>query len=87
MKSGAWKQSLEVSSAVKNDNLEVGDEDRAYKPSVGDEVEENSNGDGRWGRSSCVCVCVQWEIPRLEDQKMYSHLNTTRLYSPKDCKE
>jgi len=39
------------------------------------------------GRSLCVCVCVRWKIPKSEDQKMYAHLNTTGLYSPKDCKE
>jgi len=72
LKSGAWEQSPEV-----------GDEDRVYEPSVGDEVERNGNGDGWWGRSSCVRACDG----RLEDQKMYSHLNTTRLYNPKNCKE
>jgi len=54
LKSGAREQSPEVSPAVKNDNLEVGDEDQVYEPSVGDEVEGNGDGDGRWGRSSCV---------------------------------
>ena len=34
-----------------------------------------------------VCACVHACDERSEDQKMYSHLNTTRLYSPKDCKE
>ena len=85
MKSGAWEQSLEVSPAVENDNLEVGDEDQVYEPSVGDEVEGNGNGDRQWEQSLCVCACDG--IPRSEDQKMYSHLNTTGLYSPKDCKE
>ena len=42
---------------VENDNLEVGDEDWVYEPSVGDEVEGNGNSDGRWGRSSCVHAC------------------------------
>ena len=42
-KSGVWEQSLEV---VENNNLEVGDEDQVYEPSVGNEVEGNGNGDG-----------------------------------------
>jgi len=83
LKSGAREQSPEVSPAVENDSPEVGDEDRVYGPSVGDEVEGNGNGDGRWGRSLCVRACDG----KSEDQKMYSHSNTTRLYSPKDCKE
>jgi len=87
LKSRAREQSPEVSPAVENDNPEVGDEDQVYEPSVGDEVEGNGNGDGWWGQSLCMRVCVRWEIPRSEDQKMYSHLNTTGLYSPKDCKE
>jgi len=58
LKSGAWKQSPEVSPVVENDSPEVGDEHWVYEPSVGDEVEGNSNGDGRWGRSSCVHACV-----------------------------
>jgi len=68
---------------VENNSPEIGDED----PSVGDEVEGNNNGDGWWGQSLCVRACVGQEIPRLEDQKMYYHLNTTGLYSSKDCKE
>jgi len=84
LQSGARKQSPEVSLVVENNNLEVGDEDRVYKPSVGDEVEGNGNSDGRWNE---VRACIRWEIPRSEDQKMYSHSNTTGLYSPKDCKE
>ena len=66
MKSGAREQSPEISLVVENDNLEVGDEDQVYEPSVGDEVEGNGNGDGRWGQSSCV----RWEIRRSEDQKI-----------------
>ena len=58
LKSGAWEQSPEVSPAVENDSPEVGDEDRVYEPSVGDKVEGNGNGDGRWGRSSCMRACV-----------------------------
>ena len=58
LKSGAWEQSLEVSPVVENDSPEVGDEHRVYKPSVGDEVEGNRNGDGWWGRSLCVRACV-----------------------------
>ena len=34
---------------VENNNPEVGDEDRVYEPSVGDEEEGNSNGDRQWG--------------------------------------
>ena len=83
LKSRVWKQSLKVSPIVENSSLEEGDEDRVYEPSVGDEVEGNGNGDGRWKRSSCMCACDG----RSKDPKMYSHLNTTRLYSPKDCKE
>ena len=48
LKSGVWKQSLEVSLVVENDNPEVGDEDRVYKPSIGDKVKGNGNGDGWW---------------------------------------
>ena len=77
LKSGVWEQSPEVSPvvendspevspAVENDSPEVGDEDRVYKPSVGDEVEGNGNGDGWWGRSSCVRACDG----RSEDQKI-----------------
>ena len=66
LKSGAREQSPEVSPAVENDSPEVGDEDRVYGPSVGDKVEGNGNGDGRWGRSSCVCACNG----KSEDQKM-----------------
>ena len=58
LKSGAREQSPEVSPVVENDSLEVGDEDRVYGPSVGDEVEGNRNGDGWWGRSLCVRACV-----------------------------
>ena len=58
LKSGAREQSAEVSPAVENNSLEVGDEDRVYEPSVGDEVEGNGNSDGRWGQSSCMCACV-----------------------------
>jgi len=43
------EQSPEVSLAVENDSPEVGDEHWVYEPSVGDEVEENGNSDGRWG--------------------------------------
>ena len=58
LKSGVQEQSPEVSPAVENDSLEVGDEHRVYEPNVGDEVEGNSNGNGRWRRSSCVRACV-----------------------------
>jgi len=48
LKSGAWEQSPEVSPVVESDNLEGGDEDQVYEPSVDDEVEGNGNGNGRW---------------------------------------
>jgi len=54
LKSGAQEQSPEVSPAVENNNLEVGDEDWVYEPSVGDKVEGNGNGDGQSGQSLCV---------------------------------
>jgi len=52
---------------VEHNNPEVGDEDRVYEPSVGDKVEGNGNGDGWWGRSSCVHVMGDPKIRRSED--------------------
>jgi len=81
LKSGVQEQSPEVSPVVENDSLEVGDEHWVYEPSVGDEMVMVMDGGDE------VHVCVHACDGRSEDQKMYSHSNTTRLYSPKDCKE
>jgi len=59
LKSRVWKQSLKVSPIVENSSLEEGDEDQVYKPGVGDKMEGDSDGDGQWGQSSCIHVCME----------------------------